>query len=129
MNNIIKPITSSDDLLKEKERLTELLKIQKAQIAIDIMEVKEEFRPVVIASEMVGKLFSREDGKDALVSTGTNLTIDLLIGKIFSKSNFIVRLLLPAILKNLTSHYIPKAPPIRKSVRTTVKREPVLAGE
>jgi hypothetical protein len=117
MNNT-RPISSYDDLLTEKERLKEILKIQKVQINKDLDEIREEFRPIVIASEMFGKLVKREDGKDALVTTGTNITIDLLISKLFSKSNFMLRLLLPVILKNLTSHFIPKKlPPLRKPTK------------
>jgi hypothetical protein len=84
MNNITRPVTSYDDLVKERERLKELLKIQKAQISKDLGEIREEFTPVVLASEMFGKLLNREDGKDALVATGTNLTIDLLVNKLFA---------------------------------------------
>ncbi|HYF68037.1 MAG TPA: hypothetical protein VD884_07870 [Ohtaekwangia sp.] len=126
MNKHVKPIASYEDLIHEKERLEELLKVQRNQITKDLDEIREEFRPVVIASEMFGKLLSREDGKDPLVSTGTNFTIDLLVGKLFAKSNFLVRLFVPAILKNLSSHYIPKAPVMQKR---KVTREPVLAGE
>ena len=131
MNNITRPVTSYDDLVKERERLKELLKIQKAQISKDLGEIREEFTPVVLASEMFGKLLNREDGKDALVATGTNLTIDLLVNKLFAKSNFLVRLILPVILKNLSSHYIPKAPPPTRKPRrdSIVTGEPVLAGE
>jgi hypothetical protein len=125
MNNT-RPITSYDDLLKEKERLKELLKIQRTQLTRDVTEIKEEFRPVVLASEMFGKLLNREDGKDAIVSTGTNLTIDLIIGQLFSKSNFLVRFLVPKILKNLTSHYIPKASPTLTHTRKTESKAPVL---
>lgn len=114
-------ITSYEDLHREKERLSESLKMQRARITKDIDSIKEEFRPVVVASEMMAKLFHREDGKDGLVATGANLTIDLLTQSLFSKSSFLVRLLLPNILKNLSSHYLPKATPARR-------REPVPAG-
>jgi hypothetical protein len=124
MNNT-RPISSYEDLLAEKERLKEILKIQKVQITKDLDEIREEFRPVVIASEMFGKLARREDGKDTLMTTGTNITIDLLISKLFAKSNFLVRLLLPVILKNFTSHYIPKTmPPLRRPLK-----QPALAAK
>lgn len=135
MNNVI-PISSYDDLKNEKERLKALLKTQKAIINVDIAEIREEFQPVVIASEMFGKLLNREDGKDAVVTAGTNLTIDLLVSKVFSKSNFLIKLILPAILKNLSSHYIPKASPLQKRTSpapngVVVRKEPeaVLAGD
>lgn len=110
-----KPISSYEDLCKERERLKELLKAQKVQIQRDIENLKDEFNPVVTLSENVSKLLSREDGKDPIVTAGTNLTIDILVSKMFSKSNFFLKLIVPAILKNLSSHYIPKAaPPARK---------------
>jgi hypothetical protein len=103
------PIESYEDLCKEKERLTELLNVQKAQIHRDIDSLKDEFKPIVNLSENVSKLLSREDGKDPLVTAGTNITIDILVNKLFSKSGFLLKLVLPALLKNLSSHYIPKA--------------------
>jgi hypothetical protein len=113
MNNS-RPISSYEELCKEKERLSELLKAQKVQIQRDLENLKDEFKPIVNLSENVGKLLSREDGKDPIVTAGTNLTIDILVSKLFSKSNFILKLILPAILKNLSSHYIPKALPPSK---------------
>ncbi len=134
-----RPISSYEDLCKEKERLSELLKAQKVQIQKDIESLKDEFKPVVNLSENVGKLLSREDGKDPLMTAGTNIGIDILAMKLFSKSNFLLKLVLPAVLKNLSSHFLPNAlPPKRNSygmkpkveettVRKTVvvKREPV----
>lgn len=106
-----RPITSYEDLCKEKERLTELLKAQKAQIQRDVTEVKaevkNELRPFLSLSENVSKLLHREDGKDPLVAAGTNIGIDILASKLFAKSNFILRLVLPSILKNLSSHLLP----------------------
>ncbi len=130
-----KPISSYEDLCKEKERLTELLKAQKVLIQRDIENIKDEFRPVVSLSDNVSKLLSREDGKDPIVTAGTNLTIDILVSKLFNKSNFLLKLILPALLKNLSSHYIPKATaPVKRSSQpmkptletTTVKKTVVV---
>lgn len=120
-----RPIKSYEDLCKEKERLTEVLKGQKAQIQRDIDELKNEFRPMVSLSENVGKLLSREDGKDPLVAAGTNIGIDILVARLFSKSNFLLRLVLPAILKNISSHILPDATPTFRRPRfkkTVVER-------
>jgi hypothetical protein len=113
MNNS-RPISSYEELCKERERLSELLKAQKVQIQRDFENLKDEFRPVINLSENVGKLLSREDGKDPIVTAGANITIDILVSKLFSKSNFLLKLILPAVLKNLSSHYIPKAMPAVK---------------
>ena len=137
MNNVVKPITSYEDLCQEKERLAELLKAQKVQIQRDLENLKDEFKPVVSLSENVSKLLAREDGKDPLMSAGTNITIDILVAKLFSKSNFLLKLVLPALLKNLSSHYLPKAlPPKRNSYgmkpsleHTTVRKTVVVQRE
>ena len=137
MNNHVKPISSYEDLCNEKERLTELLKAQKVQIQHDIENLKDEFKPVANLSDQIGKLLSRENGKDPLMAAGTNITIDILVAKLFSKSNFLLKLVLPALLKNLSSHYLPKAlPPKRNSYamkpaleHTTVRKTVVVKRE
>jgi hypothetical protein len=125
-----RPISSYEDLCKERERLTELLKAQKAQIHRDVEGIKDEFRPMISLSENVAKLLSREDGKDPLVAAGTNIGIDILAGKLFQKSNFLLRFILPSILKNITSHLLPDAtgasrrPLVKKTiVERTIVRE------
>jgi hypothetical protein len=104
-----KPISSYEELCQEKERLSELLKMQRVQIQRDFDNIKDELQPMVNLSENISKLLSREDGKDPIVTAGTNITIDILVSKLLGKSNFLLKLILPAILKNLSSHYIPKA--------------------
>lgn len=118
MNNI-QPIRSYEDLKQERERLRELLRVQKAQIQKDLQGIREEFRPITMISEVVGKIMHREDGKNGLISTGANITIDLLASKFLSKSNFLTKLILPALFKNVTSHYLPKTPtPQKRSPQT-----------
>jgi hypothetical protein len=132
-----RPISSYEELCKEKERLTELLKAQKVQIQRDIDNLKNEFRPVVNLSDNISKLLSREDGKDPLVTAGTNITIDILVARLFSKSNFLVKMILPVLLKNISSHYIPKVMPASRRplqpsaprVEQTVVRKTVVARQ
>jgi hypothetical protein len=60
-----------------------------------------------------------------LYAAGTNIGIDILVAKFFSKSNFLVKLVLPAILKNVSSHLLPDAPPSLRKPRfkkTVVER-------
>jgi hypothetical protein len=124
-----RPISSYEDLRKEKERLTELLKAQKIQIHRDVDEIKNEFRPMLSLSENVSKFLSREDGKDPIVAAGTNIGIDILASTLFSKSNFIVRLLLPSILKNISSHLLPKALPPKRALLKKPVVEKTIAGQ
>jgi hypothetical protein len=124
-----RPISSYEDLCKEKERLTELLKAQRIQIHRDVDEIKNEFRPMLSLSENVSKLLSREDGKDPIVAAGTNIGIDILASTLFSKSNFIVRLLLPSILKNISSHLLPKAQPPKRALSKKPVVEKTIVGQ
>jgi hypothetical protein len=111
-----KPISSYEDLCKEKERLAEVLKAQKLLIQQDVEELKNELNPILNLSDNISMLLSRENGKDPLVEAGTNIGIDILAGKLLSKSNFILRWILPSILKNLSSHLLPKViVPVKKS--------------
>ncbi len=117
MNNIAtRPINTYQDLVEEKERLEELLKIQRSLIQNDIRELKEEFKPAVQVANVIGKITTREDGQSDILTKGTSLTLDLLVSRLFSKSNFLVRLIVPAVLKNLSSHYLPKAVPMIKRI-------------
>jgi len=106
-----RPISSYDELCAERERLQALLKYQKALIQKDLQELRAEVQPVINVSNIVGKLLSREEGKDAVMTAGTNITIDLLSTTLLKKSNFFLRVLLPVLVKNFTSHYLPKAMP------------------
>lgn len=125
-----RPISSYEDLCREKERLTELLKGQKAQITRDLEELKAEFKPMVSLSENVGKFLTREDGKDPLVTAGTNIGIDILVSRMFSRSNFFLKLVLPAVLKNVSSYFIPKAHPhFRKPTSETTVVERTVVRE
>jgi hypothetical protein len=122
MNNAI---TTYDDLIQEKQRLKELLLIQKNQIRADLKSLKEEFNPVMHVASLVNKLITREDTEGTVAATGTNITIDLLTSRLFAKSNFLVRFLVPVLLKNLSSHYVPKAVPALKKIigKKSVKQE------
>lgn len=111
-------IRTQDDLVKEKQRLSELLKIQRNLIRNDLKAVQNEFEPITKTFSFVSKFTNREEGQETMVKAGTNLTIDLLMGKILSNSNGVVKWLLPVLLKNFSSHYIPKAlPVVKKAVK------------
>jgi hypothetical protein len=98
-------IRSYNDLLAEQERLRSQLKVQKEQIREDMLEIKEEFKPVLGLVRVIGKFTNRETRNEALVTTGSSLAIDLIVKK-FLSGNLLTRLFLPPMLKNVSSHVI-----------------------
>lgn len=101
-----KQINTYKELVDEKKRLEDLLKVQKATIREDLRQLGEEFRPVKSALTAAGKLFTR-DNHNLLLNAGANTLIDLIIKKlILSKSGWITRLIVPFLMKNYSSHII-----------------------
>jgi hypothetical protein len=116
-------LRTHDDLVKERARLHALLEEQKAQIKIDVRELKEELRPLATLMSIVGKVTTRETRNDMLVNTGSSLAVDLLAGKVLSK-NPITRMFLPGLLKNVASHLAYSAKPLLQKLFSKKKKTP-----
>jgi hypothetical protein len=116
-------IRTHDDLVKERQRLLALLQEQKAQIKVDVRELKEELRPLSTLMSIVGKVTTRETRNDLLVSTGSSLAVDLLAGKVIAK-NPITRMFLPGVLKNVASHLLYNAKPFLQKLFAKKKKVP-----
>lgn len=114
-------IRTHNDLVRERERLLALREEQKAQIKVDVRELKEELRPLSTLMSLVGKVTTRETRNDMLVSTGSSLAVDLLAGKVISK-NAITRMFLPGVLKNVASHLIYNAKPFLQKLFSKKKK-------
>jgi hypothetical protein len=104
-----KGLTTYDEVLAEEQRLKALLEVQKLKIRKDIQALKEEFNPVVAVARGVGKMMSADKQNHAAVQAGANLTIDWLVQKLMPHSGFMIKMLLPRLLKNYTSHYVDQA--------------------
>jgi hypothetical protein len=101
-----KPIKSYKDLVDEKERLQSLLQMQKELVHQDIREIGEGLAPVRSVISLAGKLVTR-DSSNMLLNAGTNTLIDLVVKKLFlSKAGWVMRLAVPFLLKNFSSHII-----------------------
>jgi hypothetical protein len=99
-------ISTYDDLLAEKQRLTILLQAQKDLVRQDIQEIKEELAPVKSAISMVGKFATRDKG-NWLLTTAADKVIDLVFKKmILSKAGWVTKLAVPFLMKNFSSHVI-----------------------
>jgi hypothetical protein len=104
MNNI----ETYADLMVEKDRLEKLLFIQKEAIIMDITELKKEFKPTMDLLLFISRL-STKNNNNPLVSTGVNFIGDFLLKHILlAKSGWVVRLVIPFLIKNYASHELAK---------------------
>jgi|GEM_PF-284059 len=102
-------IRTYDDLLKEKARLTELLQAQKELVRADVEEIKLELQPVKNAISMIGRLTTR-DKSNPLLTSATESIIDLVVRKmILSRSGWLTRIIVPFLMKNVSSHLVNKS--------------------
>lgn len=113
-------ITNYDELRAEEKRLKEFLAMKKEHIREDLREIKEEFKPALAVANVVSEMLVGSSSKPSLVKTGASVTVDLALRKVLSNSNFLVRLLVPGLVKNYTSHIMDKAVPFLKKMGAKV---------
>lgn len=102
-----KKINTYQDLLDEKQRLTALLKTQKAAIKNDFLEIKEELSPLRSIAGIAGKMVSRDRGGNWVLNMGANTLIDIFVKKlILGKAGWFAKTVVPFLLKNYSSHVI-----------------------
>jgi hypothetical protein len=112
MNNLssVHTIHSYTELDAERKRLEGLIQMQKNIIRIDIdrlkEELKEEMRPAVEAANFVKKVTTKETRNETMISIGSNVLIDMIIRKLFSKSNILIQMIVPTLVKNYSTHAI-----------------------
>ncbi len=103
-----KPIATYNDLLAEKARLKQLLKVQRAQVEEDIREIKEDLKPFTGFVSTVA-MFVSPTNKKGLAGMGINMAVDLVFKKLLlSKSNWVSRMVIPFLVKNYASHIAEK---------------------
>ncbi len=99
-------ISTYDDLLAEKQRLTVLLQVQKEVVRQDFREIKEELMPVKSMISMVGK-FATRDKSSWLLTTAADKVIDLVFKKmLLARAGWFTKLAVPFLMKNFSSHVI-----------------------
>ena len=112
MNNPLpKPtITSYEDLKSERLRLEELISYQKNTVRQDIDDLKEEIKdglkPAVDAANFVKKMTTPETRNGTVLHIGSNLLLDVVIRKIFARSNLFVQMFVPRLVKNYSTHVL-----------------------
>jgi len=97
-------IQTYDDLMEEKNRLEQLLVVQKGQISDNWVVMKEEFTPVNNVISFVSKLTTR-DKSNPLVNMGVEIAGDLVLRKfLLARAGWIIKLAVPLLLKNYSSN-------------------------
>ncbi len=101
-----KSISTYEELLEEKARLSALLDAQKRLVREDINMIKTELIPARRALAVAGKFATRENRNNVL-TIAADTAIDMVVKKfILSKAGFITRMVIPFLMKNFSSHVI-----------------------
>lgn len=103
MNN---KITTYEELLHEKQRLQLQLEVNKAAVRGHVDSIKKKLNPLKGVVSFFSN-FTAPPSRNTLVSTGVNLSLELLIRRLFfAKAGFITRLVAPILLKNFGTNII-----------------------
>jgi hypothetical protein len=114
MNNFspIPTISTIEDLKAERLRLTTLISQQKNLVRHDMDLLKEEMaqklHPVAKAADFVKKIASPETRTASLLQIGSTMLIEALVRKYFAKSNLVVQMVVPNLVKNYSTHLLYK---------------------
>jgi hypothetical protein len=108
-------INNYDELLLEKKRLEYELLQHKAIVNSEIAVIKHRMEPITNIVSFLSPSSNPEQPKNKLLQAGTNLGIELLIRqKLLSKAGWFTKLVVPYILKKVSSKAIERAQEIRK---------------
>jgi hypothetical protein len=121
-----------EDLNAERTRLQNLIAQQKFLISRDIQDIREEvaekLNPVVRTAGFVKTLTSPETRASSLFQIGSSVLLEVFVRRAFSKSNFLIQLVLPTIVKNYSSHLLfslAKTLAQQRAVAKTRKRQQI----
>ena len=109
MKSSIAPnITTYEELVQEHTRLTQQLSLQKAEFRHHYHVLADKLSPVEKIAGIV-KNVTTPDTRNPFVNTGINFAIDLLLRPFYlSKVGWIPKLVVPFILKNVSSNIVNK---------------------
>lgn len=101
-----KKMRAYDQLLLEEQQLEEDLKFHRKRINDKWLHLKASVQPAVIGMKLAENTLTRAETNPVL-NTGVNWTIDFLVKKwILKKSGWMTKMVIPFVLKNITSHVI-----------------------
>ena len=98
-----------DQLLLEEQQLEEDLRFHRKRIIDKWQHLKASVQPAVIGMKLAENVLTRAETNNPVLNTGVNWAIDLLVKKwILKKSGWITKMLVPFVIKNITSNVIQK---------------------
>ena len=116
-----KKIQTYDDLIEEKKRLEALLAVQKDEIDTSWQGVKSSLNPLNNAASFLGKI-TRSDKSNPLLTVGIGFIGDLVLRKVF-KAGWLIRLVVPFVVKNYSSHlFASKGENGKPTIGTRIKK-------
>lgn len=108
-------INNYDDLILERKRLESELAHYKSIITAELEEIKHKVEPITDVVSFFSPSKSAPSNNNKLLQAGANLGIELLVRqKLLSKAGWLTKLVLPFILKKVSSRAIEKVQEIRK---------------
>lgn len=109
----MRQIRNYHELVVEKQQAQQRLALLKRDIEGEVSEIKERFRPITRIVSMIsgngngnGSKIGSNGQKDSLLKMGANLGVDLLVGPKLAKAGWIARLLVPPLLRGISSTVI-----------------------
>lgn len=119
-----KPIRNYEDLLHEEQRLKAQLASYKLLIAEDAKALREGLNPIKRGIAFAKSLVTRDDN-GPLLNFGLNFSIDMLLRRLLlARAGWIVKVLVPYVVKNYASHIISddEREKITKTIRKWIKK-------
>jgi hypothetical protein len=109
-------INNYEDLILERRRLESDLAHYKSIITSELDEIKHKMEPITdVVSFFTPSRNPPTNNSSKLIQAGANLGIELLVRqKLLSKAGWFTKLVLPFILKKVSSRAIEKVQEIRK---------------
>ncbi len=106
----MKKISNYHDLVAEKQRLNQKIHLLRRDIDLEVHEIKERLKPIakilgILGVGVVAKA-SSNGSRNSLLKMGGNLAVDLLIGPKLAKAGMITRMVVPPLLRGITTGVI-----------------------
>jgi hypothetical protein len=94
-------ISNYEELVQEQRRLENEISVQKLRIRYDLHELKEKMNPFMSLLPVLAGL--RDTPVTSVLQSVTKLGIDVVGGAMLAKSNWLTRLVVPKVLKFISS--------------------------
>ncbi len=99
-------IKTYSDLCEERDRVKNLLAVQRQRVVDDWQQVKEELSPVRNAFGVLGKI-AHADKSNPLVNIGLQIASEAFLKNfILAKAGWVTKLAVPFVMRNYSSHLI-----------------------